>query len=273
LNDVGTLPSPFREAVSAVDAGDLNALQTLLVEHPALLRDRIDYGEGYFHRPYLLWFVAENPIRNGRLPRNIAEVTRFLLDKARSQGVDSLPEQIDYALELVCSGRVPREQGVQGELIDLLVDAGANPDKAMVSALAHRETAAVERLLEHGATLTLLAAACLGRREDVARLLSASVAEDRQAALAGAALYGEAQSLRSLIERGVDVNAYNPPGFHAHGAALHHAVDSGSLEAVQVLVVAGAGLDQKDRLFHATPLGWAEYLGREEIAAFLRDAV
>jgi peptide-methionine (S)-S-oxide reductase len=270
---LGTLPSPFREAVSAIDAGDLDALQTLLVEHPTLLRDRIDCGEGYFHRPYLLWFVAENPIRNGRLPRNIAEVTRLLLDKARSQGVDSLPEQLDYALGLVGSGQVPREQGVQGELIDLLVDAGANPDKAMTSALAHRETAAVERLLEHGATLTLLAAACLGRTEDVARLLPASVAEDRQAALAGAALYGEAQSLRSLIECGVDVNAYNPPGFHAHGAALHHAVDSGSLEAVQVLVAAGADLDQKDRLFHATPLGWAEYLGREEIAAFLRDAV
>jgi hypothetical protein len=38
---------------------------------------------------------------------------------------------------------------------------------------------------------------------------------------------------------GVDLNAYSPPGFHPHGTALHHAVDSGSLDAVKVLVEAG----------------------------------
>jgi peptide-methionine (S)-S-oxide reductase len=275
LSDLSPLPSPFREAVAAIDAGDVSALETLLAEHPRLLRDRIETGEGYFHRPYLLWFVAENPIRNDRLPRNIAEVTRLLLEKARSQGVDSLPvdslpEQLDSTLGLVGSGRVPREQGVQGELIDLLVDSGANPDKALASALAHRETTAVERLLERGARLTLLAAACLGRKDDVARLLPAATAEDRQAALAGAALHGQAEILRLLIDRGVDLNAYNPPGFHAHGTALHHAVDSGSLEAVQVLVAAGADLGIQDRLYQGTPLGWAEYLNRPEIASFLR---
>jgi ankyrin repeat protein len=73
-----------------------------------------------------------------------------------------------------------------------------------------------------------------------------------------------------LIDLGVDLNAYNPPGFHAHGTALHHAVDSGSLDAVTVLMEAGADPGTEDRIFHATPLGWADHLQRTEIAAYLR---
>ena len=127
LMDNLEIPDPvFREAVSAIDAGDVNALEHLLATQPRLVRDRIDCGEGYFRRPYLFWFVAENPIRNGRLPGNIVEVTRAILKAAERQRVDSLGEQVDYALQLVCSGRVARECGVQRELIDVLGDAGAD---------------------------------------------------------------------------------------------------------------------------------------------------
>lgn len=64
---------------------------------------------------------------------------------------------------------------------------------------------------------------------------------------------------------------YSPPGFHPHGTALHHAVDSGSLETVKVLVETGAGLGTKDRIYDGTPLDWAEHLQRTEIAAYLRE--
>lgn len=266
------IPDPqFREAVSAIDAGDVSALGRLLAAHPRLVRDRIAYGDGYFSQPYLLWFIAENPVRNDRLPKNIAEVTRAILQTAQCQGVDTLPYQIDYALSLVCSGRVTRESGVQRELIDLLCDAGADPNGALVPALAHRELAAVERLFERGATSTLLTAACLGRTEDVTRLAPAATADDLQAALAGASLYGQAPVLALLIDLGVHLDAYSPPGLHPHGTALHHAVDSGSLDAVRVLVEAGADLGTRDRTHHGTPLGWAEYLGHTEIAAYLRE--
>ena len=63
---------------------------------------------------------------------------------------------------------------------------------------------------------------------------------------------------------------------------LHHAVCSGSLDAVKVLVEAGARLSTRDKAEKATPLGWAEYYretnGRgeraaryAEIATYLRD--
>jgi peptide-methionine (S)-S-oxide reductase len=266
------IPDPlFREAVSAIDAGDVSALESLLAAHPELLRDRLDYGEGYFSQPYLLWFVAENPIRNGKLPQNIAQVTRAIVQAAERQGVDSLRDQLDYTLALVCSGRIPREHGVQRELIDVLADAGADPGGALVPALAHRELDAVERLLERGAKLTLLAAIGTGRADDVTRLLPEASADDRQAALAAAALYGQPHTLALLIDSGVDVNAYNPPSLHSNATALHQAVGSGSLAAVRVLVEAGAELGTKDRIYQGTPLDWAEYLQQPEIAAYLRE--
>ncbi|HJR41524.1 MAG TPA: ankyrin repeat domain-containing protein [Gemmatimonadaceae bacterium] len=267
-----TIADPrFRDAIAAIDAGNIVTLKRLLAEHPTLVRERLDYGEGYFRQPYLLWFVAENPVRNGTLPRNIADVARFIIDAARSGRVSDLQRQLDYALGLVASGRVPRESGVQLELIDTLVDAGAKPDGALLPALAHRETAAVERLLERGATLTLPAAVGTKRSADVTRLGITASPEERQMAFAAAALYGQAGDLEVLIDLGVELNAYGPPGFHPHATALHHAVDSGSLDAVKVLVREGAELGARDAHYDATPLRWAEHLGRREIADFLRE--
>src|SRR5438132_1306550 len=77
----------FREAVTAIDAGDTAALERLISKHPRLLRDRLDNPgawlrdqvggalDGFFQQPYLLWFVAADPVRNGPLPRNTAQVT------------------------------------------------------------------------------------------------------------------------------------------------------------------------------------------------------
>ena len=106
MNDPENLDPLFREAVSAIDAGDVSALERLLAAHPRLVRERLDSPgdwlreqvggalEGYFRQPYLLWFVAENPIRNDRLPANIAEVTRAIIQAAKRERVDSLREQL-----------------------------------------------------------------------------------------------------------------------------------------------------------------------------------
>jgi peptide-methionine (S)-S-oxide reductase len=57
---------------------------------------------------------------------------------------------------------------------------------------------------------------------------------------------------------------------YSHATALHHAVSSGSLDAVKVLVEAGAALDATDTVYAGTPLGWAEFGNHPEIAAYLR---
>jgi ankyrin repeat protein len=235
----------FESAVRAIDAGDVGALRDL---PPELLQTRWDNGrDDYFARPYLLWFVAENPIRHGSLPPNIVEVTRVLLE----QGA----EGCDHALALVASGRVARQCGVQLDLIDVLIDAGADPN-CLEPALAHREYTAAQRLLDRGACETLVASICLDRPYD----LAAATPEERQVAFAGAALHGRAEALCDLLAAGVEMDAFNPPGWHAHCTALHSAVDSGSAAAVAVLVDAGADRTIRDKLFDATPDDWAAHL-------------
>lgn len=265
------IPDPiFRDAVAAIDSGDLKALEALLEKYPSLPGDRLHAGEGYFRDPYLLWFVAGNPVRNGCLPANIAEVTRTIIAAAQRSGIESLPHQVSVTLGLVASGRVPRECGVQAELIDVLVEAGADPNGPLIAALAHREVDAAERLIARGARMTLLAAVCLNRPDDIDRLFDGADRENRQGALVGAAQFGNAEGLAALIRRGVDIDAYGPVWFHPHGTPLHQAVDSGRLEAVRVLVDGGASLEIRDRVYGGTPLDWAEHLGRPEIADYLR---
>src|SRR5215203_3559075 len=138
MTDSDLLDSLFCEAVSDIDAGDVATLEQLLARHPRLLRERLDSPgawlrdkaggalEGFFERPYLLWFVAEDPVRNGKLPANIALVARAIIRAAEREGVESLREQLDYALRLVAWSFVARECGVQIDLIDALVDGGAS---------------------------------------------------------------------------------------------------------------------------------------------------
>lgn len=258
-------------ALSAMDRGDLGTLSEILSQHPRLVHERFDCGGGYFQRPYLLWFVAGNPVRLERLPDGAPAVARTIIELARQAGVATLQEQVDYTLCLVCSGRVPRESGVQIGLIDVLVDAGADPSCALEAALAHREESAIRRLLERGAGVTLPVAAALGSADQVRELAGTAAVPERQTALAVAAIWGRADSLRELTRLGVDLDAFNPPGFHAHATALHNAVAARSLSAVRALVEAGASTDIRDEMWAGTPVGWAEHLGEGEIAAYLRS--
>jgi peptide-methionine (S)-S-oxide reductase len=102
----------FQRAVTLIGAGDVPALDRLLTEHPELawerlaapgpwLRDKIGGAlDGFFKDPYLLWFVADDVPVLGRLPKNIAEVTRAILQSA--QASPRFQEQLDSTLRLVC---------------------------------------------------------------------------------------------------------------------------------------------------------------------------
>jgi ankyrin repeat protein len=108
------------------------------------------------------------------------------------------------------------------------------------------------------AGLTLTAAVCLGRRDDIARLAKEATTQEKQKALAAAAYNGRLDAIATAIALGADPNAPNV-GLNPNATALHNAVCSGSLAAVQQLVEAGASVDAKDSLYKATPLVWAEY--------------
>jgi hypothetical protein len=259
--------SAFRTAVDLLDDGDTDGLRAHLMNHPGLVHQRVTFeGGNYFSNPTLLEFVAENPIRHDALPPNIVEVARTILET----GGKSDRASIDETLALVCSGRVPRECGVQIPLVDLLCDYGAEPNGAMLSALVHGEFQAVDALIRRGARVNVTAAAATGRVEDVRRTLASADPESRHRALALATQYGHAEIVRLLLEAGEDPNRYNPEGCHSHSTPLHQAALAGHHDVVQVLVERGARLDIRDIWHQGTPLDWAEYGEKKDVAEYLR---
>ncbi len=262
--------SEFRDAVAVIDTGDVDTLRRMLAEHPALacerleqpgawLRDRIGQAaDGFFARPYLLWFVAEDPVRNGTLPANIADVARTIIDAARRGNASNLQEQLDYAISLVSWSWIARQCDVQIALIDVLADAGAALEGNPNNALVNGNIDAAAHLIARGAPLTLGAALCINRWSDVDRLLPSANDEQRSLGLVLAALNGNAEAVRRMVRAGVDLNA--PSGvLYSHATPLHHAVSSGALGAVRVLVEAGANRHALDSAWNGTPLGWAEH--------------
>ena len=255
----------FRRAVDLLDAGDLEELRAHLRAHPNLVSERVVFeGGNYFQNPSLLEFVAENPIRHGKLPANIVVVAKLILDA----GAKNDRAALDETLGLVCSGRVPRECGVQIPLIDLLCDYGADPNRGMPG--AHGEFEAAGALLLRGARVDLPVAAALGRVEDARQLLPSASPEDRHRALALSAQFGHTEIVHMLLDAGEDPNRYNPPGFHAHSTPLHQAALAGHEATVRLLVERGARMDFKDTVWQSTPEGWASHGGKTQVADYLR---
>ncbi len=261
------IPDPlFREAVEAIDSGNLEKLSAILIKNPEMvaIRSAEPSEEGYFKNPYLLWFVADNPIRHPKLPDNISAITELLIDYAKEHAADSFQFQIDYTLGLVATGSVPRESGVQIQLMDTLINAGAIPGKGH-GALAHGNKEAAAHLIKRGGEITLTSALILDMENEIESLLKSAEKDDLQIALMAAAFYGDAFKIKQMIEAGADVNVYldRSSGFHSHASALHQAISSQSMESVKLLVENGARLDAKDRVYHGTPLGWARYMQTE----------
>src|SRR5580704_17001504 len=117
----------FRRAVEAIDNGDIAILEHLLEKNPELVTRRLETpGEtGYFKEPYLLWFIADNPIRHEELPANIVEMTRTIIDALKKSKNDQYQFILDYTLGLVATGRIPKQRRVQIPLMELLIKEGA----------------------------------------------------------------------------------------------------------------------------------------------------
>lgn len=200
-------------------------------------------------------------------------MSQVLIDGARRAAPDQLPEQVAYALRLVCWSTVARECGVQIALIDVLIDAGASTDGRSLygghfgtnaeSAIYNGNFDAAEHLLARGAPITLSSALCLGRWDDVGRLAGVSTPEEKADAFVLAALNGKAAALSRMLELGVDPTTVSSRN-QSHASALHHAVWSGDLDAVKILVEAGADRSLRDTIYHGTPLTWAEHGARQD---------
>ncbi|WP_084962459.1 ankyrin repeat domain-containing protein [Thermoactinospora rubra] len=137
-------------------------------------------------------------------------------------------------------------------------------------ALLNGHTEVAELLAAAGATGSLdpveeFVAACMrGGPVDAPPELVARARARRPWLVNRAAEHGRPDAVRLLVALGWDVN-------HLRRATpLHEAAWRDDVETARTLVSLGADPSIKDVEHGATPLGWAEYGGRERVAAYLR---
>jgi hypothetical protein len=186
----------FRRAVDLMDAGDADALRSLLREHPALATQRESFeGLNYFRNPSLLEFIAENPSRTGRLPHDVAAIATVLLEAGAGNDRNAL----DETLRLV-------------DALEALIARGAPVDLPVAAATGR--VADASRALAHAGDTTRLEALALaaqhGQLEVVKLLVEAGTDADHftpgghshATPLHQAALAGHLDIVRYLVQRG-----------------------------------------------------------------------
>ena len=91
---------------------------------------------------------------------------------------------------------------------------------------------------------------------------------ERPDIMTGAVETGRLEAVQLLVRLGVDVN--DPERTHRI-TALHDAASQGRLDIVDVLLRAGADPNARDREFDATPSAWAQHQGHTDIARYLES--
>lgn len=267
----------FETAVDAIAGGDGHTLEALLREDPSLPGARSIRR----HHATLLHYIAANGVEGWRqrTPRNALEIARLLLDAGADP--NALADMYDAqctTLSMLVSSAPPADAGLQLPLAELLVERGASLEApgsrwnaTVLTALVFGYLDTARALAVHDVAIRDVAvAAGLGLLGDTARLLPSADAGARQAALVLACMHGHVRVARLLLDAGVDPNQYNPDGFHSHSTALHQAVWANQEEIVRLLVERGTRLDLRDHVYDGTPLDWAVYGKRMEIADFLQ---
>ena len=282
----GSAVRRFESAVEAVVSGDALTLERLLRDDPDLIRarsTRVTPHDPPMHRATLLHYVGANGVEGyrQRTPPNAVEIATMLL-RAGAE-VDALADMYGggcTTMSMLVSSGHPAQAGLQVALVETLLDFGAALEgtgsgkwtSPLNTALAFGYIDAAAALVRRGAEVnTFPAAAGLGMLGEATRLLPAATAEDRHRALALSAQHGHAEIVRLLLDAGENPNRYNPENNHGHSMPLHQAALAGHIDVVKLLLDRGARTDVKDTVWQSTPLGWAEYQGRTDVAEYLRS--
>jgi ankyrin repeat protein len=233
----------FERAADAIVSGSLELLQAMLREHPSLIDERSTRG----HRSTLLHYVSANGVENYRqiTPSNILDITRLLLESGAE--VDAPSEAYgggSTTMWLTATSQHPRLAGLQIQLLDMLLDAGAvigpvdASHKVVHYCLANGCPEAAAHLVKRGAKNdSLYGASGLGDLEAVRALFDAATVNEREKSLLVAVACDQTIVADYLLERGVSTTP-------ADGMTpLHWAAANGNLAMMDVLIARGAPLE------------------------------
>jgi ankyrin repeat protein len=169
------------------------------------------------------------------------------------------------------------------DMVRLLIELGADVGAAdntggtplTTAAREHADPSIIAMLEQAGARLDLCAALTLRRYDVAGRMLKddpARIGPDGRDTIALHVLVAkkDAEAVRWLIERGVDVNAKRVL-WDCNSTALHVTAEHGLLDLARILLDAGADPGIRDDKYEATVLGWAEWCGQPHIAELLRQ--
>ena len=223
-NNKTSLVSQFESAVESVISGDLATLEQLLRSNPALIRAR----SARRHHAALLHYVGANGVEGFRqkTPKNAVEVAAMLLKDGAE--IDAVADMYggSTTLGLVATSIHPWLAGVQGALMEILLDHGAAIDQpgtasngqgAVNGCLANGRLEAAELLAARGAPLDLEGACGVGRLDLVesfftegGRLKSYATTAQMKSGFTCACEYGRTSVVDFLLQRGIDVGEKTP---------------------------------------------------------------
>ena len=255
--------SRFDAAADAIVNGDIAKLKRLLREDPRLIRARSKRE----HAATLLHYVSANGVNRQKTPKNIVAIAEVLLNAgAKVDAEANMYGGGATTLGLVATSIHPYRAGVQNELMELLLDHGAeidhrtsagNRQSAVMGALANGCFQAAEYLAARGARLNLAAAAGLGRLDAVKRYFNddgtrktKTSRKQVQLAFLTACGWGRNNVVEYLLDKGVDLNDGRDDG----QTPLHCAVITGKLETVKLLLKSNPPLEATN-IYGGTVLG------------------
>jgi ankyrin repeat protein len=298
----------YKQALGAMDAGDVEGLRRVLAAHPEVVRESEAEHEGvycgYFAHATLLHHVAGNPGR-GPLPGNIVEIARTLIAAGADVGArcGGGPAQPDTGegdvMGLVASSAQMADSGLYRPMIDLLLASGysfAEDRGTLAVCLYHtvecqRQREVGEYLAAKGAKVDLVFAAALGRtdlvqafvdpsgaltpdahgpfRKDAAERRAAGDAAIKQEALTWACMNGRDAVVRPLLDLGADLNGKAVVA-RMDITPLHGAAWAGWEKTCAFLLALGADFTIVDHVYNNTPIGLAAYCRRQRVVDLFR---